>query len=403
MLPRAFPIAAVLTAAALPAQPKPELLLLTQSVPLLLRVDSTLCTVAPCPVSLPPAPNLWAGGVAHDPRDRFTWLSDGTMIGKIDVRAGCVPMCTPFPAPNLAAGHVVTGLAFSETTQSLFVSHSDNRILTFSAIGCTLVLQSQCVVTVPTNHIVSALATDEATGFLLYASSPWTGPGPAAEIKAVLQASPCTLVCGPFNPVAWCDGTAVTHVTGIAFDECDTGGTLHITDSQQTLSVAIIHPCGWMPVGCCAGPLVPPGERAIGMSLLPPLEVSSHVTCFAGTMTSCLAMQHVLRGDPTLGNWGFALDLVNAPSNVIAVLLADVGPCNPTLSLGLCDLMPTIPLKFANTLGSGGCTGAASHAFPLPAALPLCHLTISTRWCGFIGNVSNNFVSNCLTWTISGS
>ena len=101
------------------AQTTPEVLALTDAAPLLARIDTTSCTVSVCAPAIAPAVPPYAGGVAHDPRDRATWLSNGTDLCKVDARTGCATVCASFPAPNLSAGTYVTGLAFNEQTQRL--------------------------------------------------------------------------------------------------------------------------------------------------------------------------------------------------------------------------------------------------------------------------------------------
>jgi len=116
-----------------------------------------------------------------------------------------------------------------------------------------------------------------------------------------------------------------------------------------------------------------------------------------------------VRGDPAIGNFGFALDLIGAPSGTFAFLRFNAGACLPGTNFGgvLCDFVPFSNLascSFVPTGGTTGCSGSASCPLPLPALGALCGITLSTRWFGIeIPTITNNYVSNCLTWTISGS
>ena len=388
-----FPVCAV-------AQTPSQILALTDSGPVLAQIDPGNCNVAICPPAIGTAVTPWAGGVAHDPRDRSTWLSDGLSMVKVDARLGCNTVCGPFPAPNLSPGVVVTGLACNEELQLLFVSRSDNTIYTYAYSGCTLTFQSSCTLTVPTNHIVSGLATDDAQHFLFYSTSPWLGPGPATQIVVAFQAAPCVPLCTPM-PVNDCSGAPVAFVTGLGFDPCS--GTLEITDGVQVISSLYIHPCVLVPIHCCPGV---PGARLVGLCVLPATEVSSGPTCFNGSAPGCLAMQHVLRGDPAIGNLGFALDLVNCPASSIAMCFIDIGNGCNNANYSLCSLMPTVPLWASMQFVPGsGCNGFASMPLPLPNAPAVCGMILSTRWAGWMvpGGPADHYVSNCLTWMITGT
>jgi hypothetical protein len=366
-----------------------------------------------CPSVFGPAPVPWAGGVAHDPRDRHTWVSNGPLLAKVNPRTGCTVKCAPFTAPNLNTGQVVTGLAYNEDTNRLFISHSDNRILTYSvaANGCTLTLVSQCQVTgLPGNHVISGLATDDVNSRIYFATWNWLGTSgqPFAEFWAAPQNSPCAPACGPFlvsdcaiNPPA-----PMSRVTGLGFDTCGPGGgTLYITNSLGITAVQVTG-CSPTPVGCCS-PLLP-GVQFAGLCVLPPDEVASlGPGCTAGTPV-CSPL-HTMTGDSTLGNQTFSLDLSNAPGAALAILFWNAGPPLPTLSLGLCaNVLPNFPWPGSVGLTTGvvnTCTGTRSAPTPLPNNPSLCGAQVSTRWAGVAWpiNFANNFVSNALTWTISGS
>ncbi|MEZ5967137.1 MAG: hypothetical protein R3F56_25100 [Planctomycetota bacterium] len=362
------------------------------------RFDNA-CGGTACPSPLPPSTLRYAGGTAHDPRDRQTWISNGTLLAKIDPRStSCAVTCAPFPAPDLVPGEVVTGLACNEQTGRLFVSHSDNRILTYDAVSCALTLVSTCSLSVPANHIVSGLATDDVNGLLFYATSPWLGPGLPPEVTTALQASPCSPTCPPFNVPA-CNGP-VQFVTGLGFDPCRS--VLHVTDGAALFRIRVVG-CTQTFLNCCYASLSGP---QIGLCFLPSTEVSSGNVCFTGSVTPCSAMAHTLVGDPTIGNLGFGLALDNAPAGTLAIVNLNVGGCAPSTTYGvLCTGVPSFWFAFGWTPSTGGtgCGGSAFWPVPLPPSPTLCGVQLSTRWFGVAGALTNNYVSNCLTWAISGS
>jgi hypothetical protein len=317
-----FPIVlALATAAGLRAQCNSEVLALHDPGAMLERIDFGACTAIGAGTGLGTAVQLYAGGVAHDPRDRATWVSDGTLLVKID-RASGASVCGPFAAPNLPAGVVVTGLAYNEATQQLFVSHSNNNILTYSAIGCTLVLQNTCAVTVPTTHVIGGLASEDPANMLFYITSAWLGAGPASELVVAPMSSPCTPACAP-QTLPGCFGTLNLLASGLGFDACS--GVLYVAERAgiRAYTTAYWPLCNPVAAGCCLPPPAPQHLR--GLCMLPPLETSSGGPCFQGTVPSCLTMQHVLRGDPAIGNLGFGLDLVSCPGQTLAFLRVNLG------------------------------------------------------------------------------
>lgn len=169
------------------------------------------------------------------------------------------------PAPNLPLGVVVTGLACNEETQRLFISHSNNVIHTYGAVGCSLTLQSSCTLTLPSNHMVTGLATDDANQLIFIGSSPWNGPGPVSEVNIALQAAPCAPVCFP-TQVVDCSGFNVPFITGLGYDPCRQ--SLIVSDLSQVTVMQDLHPCGgFLPLNCCSGV---PGQTH--RSLRPPVD-----------------------------------------------------------------------------------------------------------------------------------
>jgi hypothetical protein len=197
----------------------------------------------------------------------------------------------------------------------------------------------------------------------------------------------------------------VTRASGLAYDACR--GELYVSDpfAIVTFAGAQFPTCSPLPIGCCTGI---PGQFLIGLCVLPSTEVSSNSPCFQGTVPSCLAMQHVLRGDPTIGNFGFALDLQNAPGATFAFCRFNVGGCTPSTNFSgvLCGQVPAGGnlCIFVWTGGtSGSCNGFATCPLPIPNLPLFCGLILSTAWFGVDGPPVNNYASNCLTWMIGAS
>lgn len=390
----------------LTAQTPPRVLALTENLPQLAQIDLPTCTATVCNPPLGPAITPYAGGTAHDPRDRHTWISDGVQLMKVDPRNGCTPLCTPFVPPFVTSAVLITGLAVNEELQRLYISYSDNRIATFNAVGCAISPVSSCFAAVPTNHIISGLATDDLNQEIYYASGPWSGalPVPFAQLYRASQFAPCAPLCPPMS-IPDCSGALLREVTGLGYDSCNR--ELFVSDHFQVIALTNTFFCAPTITQCCFQ-VIPSGDRITGLCVLPSTEVPFGNMCFGGTSPVCPTMAHTLRGDPTLGNLGFALDLQNAPANSIAYLFMGLGPCGgpgTTFSGLLCNfLYPTSYMGATFTGGTIGCTGSASIPFPLPNMPFLCGLTLSSQYIGQIPPTwSGNYVSNCLSWTITGN
>lgn len=115
-------------------------------------------------------------------------------------------------------------------------------------------------------------------------------------------------------------------------------------------------------------------------------------------------MQHVLRGDPAIGNLGFALDLLNCPAPSLAICLWDIGTNCSSANYNFCSLVPqNVFWPSLQFVPGTGCNGTTSYALPLPNFTFLCGIVMSTRWVGFAPGPLDNYVSNCVTWMITGT
>ncbi|MBK8976217.1 MAG: hypothetical protein IPM29_09835 [Planctomycetes bacterium] len=109
----------------------------------------------------------------------------------------------------------------------------------------------------PTNHVVSALATFDAQQRLFYSTSPWNGPGIDAQVVIASQGAPCVPTCPPFHLVDTA-GVNMPFITGLAFQPCRS--TLEATDGTRIVTSSYQAPCSVLPVQECAG--IVPGLRA---------------------------------------------------------------------------------------------------------------------------------------------
>ncbi len=415
------PLKIVAVAAALAAScmgtalAQPQILASTDNPISLMTITRTSCTSTSCvPAGLTtPLPPVYAGGVAHDPRDRGTFVTDGQVLVKVNPRTGCAPICGPIPFPGLGAGLYVTGLAFNESTQTLFASVSNNTLRRYtvgnvSCTGgsCTLTFQNQCALTVPVNHLVSGLATDDASNRIIYASAPWLGPSPfGALVYEASQTTPCVLTCGP-TQLNDCNNLPIGTVTGLGYDPC--GAQLFACDGRPFLFQFTRNAgCTYVANNCCFA--FPPGVRSTGLCVLPETEVSVGGPCRAGLVPVC-NQTHTLSGDATIGNSSFALRLSTAPGASLYVAAFDIGPC---FALGWLPLLcRTVPPNFwCNGLTTGvcnACNGTACCPFPLPLNPALCGTQVSSLFFGLhfpcAGfNLADNWASNCVQWVISGT
>ncbi len=399
-------LSALCAASVLEAQapPPPRVVGLTLG-PAVVVQDPFTCQVQPCLAGfLPPAMNPFAGGTAHDAGDGATWITNGLQLAKVDVRNQCQIVCPPQPIPLPAAAAFATGLAYTEQTRTLWVSYSTNQIGSFTVQGCQLLPQVLCVAPVAAGHMVTAIATDDLGGSIFYASSPAPG-GPAFGI--VFQA-PIAAPCAPFcrYTIPGCAGALLPQITGLGFEPCRS--ILYATDGPTLVGTQILPNCQQLPVNCCVLPFAAP---YVGLDVLPSHGVPFNPSCTQGACPVCPGLRHDTVGDATVGNNAFALSLKGAPANSLAILILSIGAhCSgPGIPLFFCAPIFT-PAPFATfgafpTGGGVGCTGGVLFPLALPGNPALCGLPMSSQWVGICpGNpLVDNFTSNCLSWTITGS
>lgn len=402
--------------APLAAQSGVEVIGTTDITPLVLTQDQATCRLQRClPNVIGPALTPFAGGTAHDPIARATWITDGARLAKVDSRNQCRVVCPPQPVPNLGGNVVATGLAFNEQTRQLFICRSDNLITVYQVSGygaaggngCQLTLVSRCIAPVPNGHVLTGIATDDVRGLVFYASMPATTPALTPPILfSAPQSAPCQTTCR--YQVVDCAGNVLRAITGVGFDPCRS--VVYTTDGSQVVG-SRIDPvnCLINPVSCCASAVT--AERFTGLCVLPEAEQSTGRSCTGGACATCTALQHVLGGDPVVGNAAFSLDVINAPSNSSAYLTLNVGSCTTTgPTFGFCGPLlagpsPLIIGPFATGGGGAICGGSASFGLSIPSNVSLCGVGFATQYVGLCLTAvgPGTWVSNCLSWTITGS
>ncbi|MEM7199435.1 MAG: hypothetical protein AAF628_04165 [Planctomycetota bacterium] len=391
-------------AAAPVAQSAPKIIGATGVTPTVLSQDVGTCAPMTCtPGGIGPAFNPFTGATAYDPtRGRGLWITDGLMLAKVDPRNSCAPLCPPIPFPNTTPNNPVTGMAYNEITNTLFVTDLSNVIRWYNVSGsCSLTIVGRCIATVPPGLRLTSCATDDLNGLIYYTATDPTMSG--GIVFCAPQTAPCSIICS--FVVNSCGGNPMGPLVGAAWDACQ--GGLWLTDGRQTTLRQLGAGCALGPeLQCCINPTF---EPYTGIDLLPSTEDPAGPNCTSGTCNICPTMAHTLVGDPTLGNPSFGLLLDDAPSGSSAFVFLNIGACAspgvfaPPLCAPL--LVPVVPPPGSAGpffVPGAGCGDVFLPLGPLPGAPSLCGLTLSTQWVGFCPG-GGTFSSNCLSWTITSS
>lgn len=386
------------------AQAPSRIVGLTRVSPLVLAQDTLTCAQSQCtPAGLPapPATSPWVGGTAYDSNTRGLWVSNGLLIAKVDPRNACAPQCPVLPMPNTTPNNPVTGLAYYEPTNTLYVTDQSNTIRWYTVGGgCQLSLVNRCIAPIPAGDVLTGCATDDETGQIFYCAV--TPGSPGGRVYVAQIGSPCTPFCN--FTVVNCGVNPMGPLLGLAYDACT--DRLWVTDGRFTVGLSF-NPITCTVLGqvqCCTNTL----EPYIGLDVLANSETSAGASCTVPTCPACPTMQHRLPSDPYVGNAAFKLDLVNAPGATTAILFFNVGPCgppvfSPPLCAGLRVPLPGFSWTIPSTGGTAGsCNGSVSFNFPIPANPSLCGLPCCTQYVGVCPPLSF-YVSNALGWTIGWS
>ena len=417
MQPKTLPAAALVAAlaAALPgavaAQTPPELIGLSAAAATtrVVRQDWTDCTTTGCATLLAAPTAANAGGTAYDATRGVVWIANGLLLEAVDP-VSCRVVCGPQSLPATGAGVRITGLAVVEAAGVMLVAASDNSILEYR-LACpisTLVRRCDATPALPSGHSIGGIATDDVGDLVAFSSSDFQNPAaPGNVIHVARRGAPCSPICR--IPVPACGTTRLGPLTGVAFDPCR--NVLWATDGSATVGLRIGGPalCGPVQqVQCCDFP--GPG-RFVGLAVAPSRATAVGTNCTSQGCPNCPQMAHRSVGDAALGNPSFALELVNAPAGARVAMWINAGPCNPggPIVPPFCGpvLVPIAPPPVVVSLGTGpglGCSGAVQVPLPIPLDPALCGGVLSSQCFGICTTgLVGTFVSNCLSWQVTGS
>ena len=397
-------IVAVIGAVA-PAQTEPELIGLTATSPLIVRQSMASCTTLSCAAAISPATAGPVGGTAYDATKAGVWVSNGPTFGQFDPLT-CAVLCPLTAAPP---GSTITGLAVHERDRVLLMTTTTKTLFEMS-LTCPLpspMTGCDLAPLVPARHFIGGLAVDDVDDLVFFSSSVFAPTMPPANLLHVMTRPPeCRLLCS--IPVPTCAGTALGPITGVAYDTC--AGEVWLTDGFKTLGLSIdVARCSVSEVKCC-----PPGmtEPYVGLCIRPSHAEIVGVSCTSmATCVSCPIMIHGAFGDAAVGNSTFKLTLDHAPTSAPTVMLLNAGKCAlPGLALpAFCGplLVPFGPsaLVVLGPFGSAGppCTSSIVVPMPVPPVRALCGAVLCSQFAGFCGGGGGTFVSNGLSWMVSGS
>ena len=403
-LSRLLPLALLVGSAA--AQTVPELIGVTAATPLLRTRDEGLCTERSCPPALfpPMSSHPASGGTAYDPIRGGAWITNGTHLACVDPD-GCRYLC-PIAPLSLSSRAFASGLALDERSRRLVVTDTANFIHIYD-LRCPLGAPTlSCPVSVPAGHTIGGVATADVDGYVIYASSDFSGTAPPGSLLYVAPMSrPCSPICTA--PIPQCSRVDMGPIHGVAYDQCTR--TVWVTDGFKTLGMTLdLGTCRLTPTHCCLGASA---EPFIGLCIVPSRGTVSGRSCVARACGPCTSMTIGTIGDPSIGNSSFAVTLDGAPSGSGAwLLLSFGGPClSPgapppppfcgtlDVTLGLLIVLGPVP-----TGGLIGCSGTAVMAVPVPPTLSLCGIHGCAQWLG-VCPTGGTFTSNSLSFALSGS
>lgn len=393
------------------AQTAPGLIGLTRNLPLVLNINTGTCLAQRCIPAIPSASTLppWAGGTAYDSVRGGTWITNGNVIAEVG-QGTCATFCPAQPVP-ISPNAVATGLAYNESTKTLFISDSLNFISTVQVTGCNLTVTSTCQ-TWPvstTNPTIGGLATDDVNGLIFYSGSSWTASTPNNTIFVARQTTPCNYFCKLLVPN--CGGVVLGPITGLAHDCCR--NVLWATDGINWTAISYnLTNCTATALSCCKLPFTT--EPLIGLCTLPSIATSTDQTaasksCTNPSCATCPTMEHTMIGQPTLGTPGFTLRLDNAPAGATGYLLLNAGACTAGVPFGCGQIfVPLAGWVVIGPFGTGGgvgCTGGNAFTLSLAPNPSYCGLTFSTQYAVLClaGTPIGTALSNCLSWMISSS
>jgi hypothetical protein len=397
----------------LAAQTPDNLIGLTRGVPSLRSIDHQNCAVlgACNPVGFPNSLALPAnaGGTAWDPTTRGAWITNGTMLAKVDDTCAYQCAAVPFVFPVNA---YATGLEVVESRRQLLVLDNLGGLHTYR-LGCPPQPVSRCTISSSTIPFDTAgIAVDEGLELVFFALvNPLTGD----NVLAVSSLNdPCTILQRLQVPSCPASTTPFRATTGLCVDWCRR--ILYTTDGRTTMAIrytpgAIGILLG--PSNCCTPPAIAV-DTLVGLAVVPGRETAAGNPCANGTCPNC-PMRHSLGNDSNVGNLDFHLDLVGAPAGSLAwAIIGDgrctnTGPsvhplCGPIYAgrpfLGALGPVPTGPA------GGSVCGGDARFRLSLPVIPSLCGSIVSSQCvvlCSSLTGLIGTSMSNCVSFELQGS
>lgn len=332
------------------------------------------------------------GGTAYDPRIQAAWVSNGLEIALHDLNTSRI-VCT-FTATLAGTGHVVSGLALSDTRRELFQLEVASGVLVLSSYDVSNPCKpthnnNACKVqNGGTGATAMGLAYDDARDLLYYVTSISGFAGWINTVHVVQRGNPCTDV-NTFG-ANYCSTRPGSPLTGLGYDACSQ--RLYVTDGNGIRVLLLTDPakgnvtdltgtgacCQFTGTGVWMGlDVVPNWSRStVGKS------------CVDGPCGGCTNMQlSLIGGDASLGNRDFGFRLSGAPSGSQAFFYVGLGSCTSGVQFpGLCGPIHTyLTAPWPALVGiyptqGGQCSGQVTVVTGVPPDPGLCKVTICTQW-----------------------
>ena len=409
--------AATLLAAVTTAQSPTNLIGLTHANSLLVKQDANTatCVARSCATLIPPTPITGqpAGGTATDGRRSAVWISNGTELRLVDANT-CRDLCpAPILMPGVFTASIVTGLAYYDPADTLFVVDARSRFYRFQpvagATGCTLQGGFVCDASGvhPPGDQIAGLAVDDVNGLLYYTSSSFNTALPNNILYVAPIGNPCNPICR--IPIRACGNSLLGAIRGAAYDACKR--TTWLTDGRQTAGYLVSNSaCTVQNVACCPL-LLPTNDIYVGLCLRPSESQPFGRSCVGAPCQPCPALRHTTTWAPIGGSVSF--DLSGAPAPARALLGIGFGPCqSPGVGLPiLCGPIHVFlgppPAIFAGpfAVNGVGCNGTLGVRVPVPLNPSLCGFVISSQYILACqgGGALGFAVTNCVNTQISSS
>jgi hypothetical protein len=374
--------------------------------------DHATCTSTQCtPAGFPGAGNLPGGGTAWDPTTGGAWITNGTVLAKVD--DACNYQCAPMPLPMIGNA-VVTGLEVVESRRRLLMIDSAGFLHQFT-LECPPQHLSSCQTglgPVITMHVTSGLAVDEGLGLVFVSVSDYANNDSA--IAVIELNNLCQVV--QRVPIQGCPASTTPFgaFTGLAVDWCRR--VIYATDGHRTMAIRYapmaIPGIAVTGIHCCNAPVISV-DPMVGLAVRPGRETTLGDSCANGVCPNC-PMRHSLGNDPNVGNGAFRLDLTGAPAGSLAWDIIGVGAC----SLPGRNVRPLCgPVFIGQLLGALGpeptggvsgsvCGGDAAFRLPLPLLPDLCGMVVSSQCavlCASLTGAIGTSLSNCISFELQGN